>query len=136
MFRKPSISEFELVKSLAKKMALDGTNMDRTQFIIRVVSDEIVGFVRIKDHGIIKELATLGVPRKHRKLGMGKSLIHYTQTLAPSLYLVTVIPEYFMKLGFNRVLTVPSELKAKLENKKLWEGYGNPVVMNWTSARI
>ena len=136
MFKKPSISEFELVKTLAKKMALDMSNLDRKQFIIRVVSREIVGFIRIKEYGKIKELATLGVPRKFRKSGIGKSLIQYSQTLAPSFYLVTVIPEYFTKFGFKMVVNIPKELKAKVQNRVLWEGYGNPVVMNWNSATI
>ena len=117
-------------------MALDMSNLDRKQFIIRVVSKEIVGFIRIKEYGKIKELATLGVPRKFRKSGIGKSLIQYSQTLAPSFYLVTVIPEYFTKFGFKMVVNIPKELKAKVQNRVLWEGYGNPVVMNWNSATI
>jgi N-acetylglutamate synthase-like GNAT family acetyltransferase len=119
-----------MVLRYAKKMALDISNPRQKQFLIYLTGTEIAGFLRIRSVEI-NELATLGVRKKFRSKGISSTMIEYVKQQKKSLFLVMVIPKYFKKLGFITVTEIPNSLVDKVQNKRLWEGFGQPVVMNW-----
>jgi N-acetylglutamate synthase-like GNAT family acetyltransferase len=125
----PSEFEFEHVIQLANSMKLDITEAIRTQFMIVKNDDVIVAFARIFPRGKLFELATLGVVKQYRSQGLSTLLIEKLRTEYPQLHLVTVIPEYFKKLGFIVSKEIPKELEQKYNQCELWHGYGDPVVM-------
>lgn len=128
----PTIPEFEWLMQEASRMELDLSGIERNQCVISSNNiGETTGFVRLVKKSDCTELATLGVVRQHRGKQIGSELIKYFQRKHPELYLVTVIPEYFQKLGFEFVEVFPESLEKKLNNKILWEGYGIPVVMKY-----
>lgn len=127
--RKPSKVEFEQVIQLANAMKLDVTDANQEQFIIVKDVGEVAAFARIFPKGKLHELATLGVVKSYRGQGLSMLLINKLRALYPELYLVTVIPEYFKKLGFEVSKEIPKELESKYNQCELWHGYGDPVVM-------
>ncbi|UTW66541.1 GNAT family N-acetyltransferase [bacterium SCSIO 12643] len=126
---KPSEAEFEQVIQLANSMKLDVTDASREQFIIVKDSNYVAAFARIFPKGTLYELATLGVVKTYRGQGLSMLLVEKLRELYPQLYLVTVIPEYFKKLGFEVSNEIPKELESKYNQCELWHGYGDPVVM-------
>lgn len=125
----PSESEFEQVIQLANSMKLDVKEAKREQFIIVKNDNEVVAFARIFPRGTLNELATLGVVKKNRGQGLSGLLINELRTMYSQLYLVTVIPDYFKKIGFKISKDIPKELEQKYNQCELWHGYGDPVVM-------
>lgn len=130
---RPNTQEFEQAITLAKQLVLDVSEATPRQFWIVKEQEQVVGCVRAINRGPLVELATLGVLPTSEKKGIGATLVHHMQQHHSSLHLVCVIPEYFEKLGFKRVLVTPEQLLPKVNNCALWHGYGTPVVMKWTN---
>lgn len=124
----PNDNQYELVLQLAKKMELDLSDIDKNQFKAYIEEGEVKGFARLVKRGSIQELATLGVVRDRRNEGIGRQLID-ALTNEKKVYITTVTPEFFEKLGFKKLENYPEELSNKMKNRKLWEGYGKPYVM-------
>lgn len=125
----PSKEQFKRVLKLALAMKLDVSNHSREQFRALVMDGEVVGFGRIVQKGEIIELATLGVSKSKRSQGVGEALVAHLSSKYDELYLVTVIPEYFKKMGFEEMEQFPMELNGKMNDCELWHGYGEPKVM-------
>ena len=129
--RKPTTEEFELVKKAAKSMVLDLSNATKEQFVCAFSSCGLAGFVRVNVQGEINELATLGVIKEFRKQGVSTMLIKFLQQNNESLYITTIIQDYFSRFEFLAQKEVPKPLQSKFTNAALWHGFGDPVVMKW-----
>lgn len=116
--------QFEIVKKGIEEMHLDDRALDKKDFIIGTMeNDEVAGFGRIRHYSTSAELCSLGVFEKFRNKGVGKTicqaLINQFIENYPSknLYVVTIIPSYFEKLGFKvcqNINQLPSEIIDKL----------------------
>lgn len=133
IIRQPTNTEFVDLLTKANRMKLDVTNCKAMQFHAAFINSELVGFIRGLKRENINELATLGVLRDFRNKGIGAQLIKTLQSKFNSLYLITVKPKYFKKLGFYPLQEIPEELSFKYTNRSLWHGYGKPVIMHWKS---
>jgi N-acetylglutamate synthase-like GNAT family acetyltransferase len=129
--RKPTKKEFENVMMAANRMSLDTENAVVANFVCVYNGLELAGFGRIKSVGECNELATLGVVKRFRQKGVSEKLITHFKKMTSKIHLLTVIPEYFEKRGFKCESNIPFSMIEKFENKALWHGYGNPVVMSW-----
>lgn len=102
------------IKKLAEKLCLDSADMRYSEFQVAEDEGKIVGIGRIIKHPDCLELATLGVEEGHRKQGLGKKLIsELTKKAGGRVYLATIIPEYFAKLGFIKAEKIPATMIKK-----------------------
>ncbi|OGC41029.1 hypothetical protein A2438_01940 [candidate division WOR-1 bacterium RIFOXYC2_FULL_46_14] len=96
--------EMGTVRELAEQFNLDSEEMPVSEFIVAEDKGSIVGFVRLKDNRTCFELTSLGVVTSNRNLGIGKKLVEAVAKKQPdNLYLATIIPDFFTKLGFKTV---------------------------------
>ena len=106
--------------------------MKAEDFLVAVEDEKIVGIGRLKDHSKIYELCSIGIIEDKRKQGVGKLLVEELLHRADKeVYITTIIPEYFNKLGFKKTSKVPKELERKAE----WcDGCNKEkcVVMKWS----
>lgn len=107
--------DFPAVKAHIAELSLDDNDLEPEQFLIAKTGEEIVGFGRLRTYPDSCELCSLGVVEKFRRQGVGSELSRaLIQKSDRPLYLVTIIPEFFKKLGFNVIREFPSEIKVKL----------------------
>jgi N-acetylglutamate synthase-like GNAT family acetyltransferase len=113
--RKPDTTELPRILELATAMQLDTREMRQEEFIAAFDGQEICGFGRLRDHGSCVELCTLGVCESHRGKGLGLQLSRaLVASTSRQIFLVTVIPAFFQKVGFRRSSTWPESLNSKL----------------------
>lgn len=111
--------DFELVKQGIQEMCLDARSLHHSEFVVAKVDDRVVGFGRIRNYDECDELCSLGVFEKYRNQGVGKRILrrliqHFFSTRNKPLYVVTVIPQYFQKFGFEKTDGYPAPIKDKL----------------------
>lgn len=106
--------DFPAIRQLAEKLYLDSADMRAEEFTVAEDERKIVGIGRIIKHPDCRELATFGVEETHRKKGIGKKLIaELTKKANGPVYLATIIPGYFEKLGFVKAEKVPPSMLKK-----------------------
>jgi N-acetylglutamate synthase-like GNAT family acetyltransferase len=116
VFKQPDEKEFEQVKKLVEDFWLDNTDLQPAQF--RVLSDagSVIAFGRLREHVDATELCTIGVAKDFQKKGFGREMVNDLLAQAKrEVYLVTVIPDFFAKLGFNKVEQYPASIKSKID---------------------
>jgi N-acetylglutamate synthase-like GNAT family acetyltransferase len=108
-------NELTRVKDLVSDMSLDNNDLNEEQFIVAKRDDEIFGFGRLRTYNDCQELCTLGVIEPERLRGIGRGLARrLIKKSNKPLYVVTVIPEFFKKLGFTVVDLYPTPIRAKM----------------------
>jgi N-acetylglutamate synthase-like GNAT family acetyltransferase len=108
-----SAEDFLRVKKYISEFCLDDNDLKPEQFLVAKHGAELVGFGRLRSYSGCSELCSLGVVEAYRKKGVGsqlsKTLIRKSNS---PLYTVTVIPEFFERLGSKPV--VPSRGRSRL----------------------
>jgi N-acetylglutamate synthase-like GNAT family acetyltransferase len=96
-------------RALAARLALDYEDMEGDSFWLAEDDGRIIGLVGLKRHADCLELVGLGVEPDRRSDGLGARLV---EALAAEtngdVYLATVIPGYFARLGFRPADVVPA----------------------------
>jgi amino-acid N-acetyltransferase len=115
--------QFEIVKKGIEEMHLDNRALDKKDFFIGLIENDVIaGFGRIRHYPNSAELCSLGVFEKFRNKGVGKTICkalinQFIENYPSNLYVVTIIPSYFEKLGFKvcqNTNHLPSEIIDKL----------------------
>ncbi|MCE3279247.1 MAG: hypothetical protein K0S44_1438 [Bacteroidetes bacterium] len=115
ILRTPNPTEFEKIKLHIEEYELDDRELHPDQFVAAVKSEKVLGFGRLRKHHNCIELCSLGVITKCRRKGIGKAIVAELIRKAQSnIYLVCVIPEYFVPFNFSIVSTFPECMKSKL----------------------
>jgi len=111
----PTEYEMEIVRQLTRDFELDEEEFKMEQFIIAKSSNRILGFGREKKHLDCTEISTIGVVQAYRNQGVGKSIV--TELIkgikSETMFIVTIIPDYFYQFGFKTTNELPDSLKAK-----------------------
>ena len=129
----PSREDWAAITHFIKEYKLDDTCMYANQFIVCREGETLLGFGRIKKHKDCDELSSLGVLPECRKKGIGKIVVNeLIKRATQKLFLVTVIPDYFSKLGFEKTTQFPAVITAKQHDCKLVCGCELPTVMVYT----
>jgi len=116
IFKQPNTSEFEQIKKLVKDFWLDNSDMQPEQFQVLSENAKVVAFGRLREHTDATELCTLGVTKDFQKKGFGEKMVKYLQSIAKrDVYLVTVLPGFFKKMGFAIVDQYPAPLQKKID---------------------
>jgi|SRR6185312_10392306 len=138
VFKQPDTKEFEQIKQLVEELWLDNENMQPGQF--RVLSDngKVIAFGRLRKHSDATEICSVGVATDFQKRGFGKKIVeHLLQQANGEIYLVTVVPDFFAKIGFKKVDKYPDSLKHKVEICSTEYHVQDPYfVMKWEKKKI
>jgi N-acetylglutamate synthase-like GNAT family acetyltransferase len=112
--RQPDAHEFELVKKYVQDFWLDDTNMRIEQFRVLLKGNELIAFGRVRENPDATELCTIGVVQELRGKGYGSEITNaLLKEVKRDAYIVTVIPDFFAKLGFKPVSEYPPSIQAK-----------------------
>ncbi len=105
------------INALALTMDLDSNDTEAEQFIVAEENGKIAGFGRLWQHDDALELGTIGIVKEFRKKGLGKKIIeNLLDNSKGTLYLTTLIPDFFKQFGFRPVAdTPPNSMIRKAE---------------------
>lgn len=113
---KASQKDLIQIKAEIERLGLDYEDLNPNQFMIAKNNDELIGFGRLKVHPDCIELCSLGVIKKYRNKGIGRTIVkRLLDNVQQAVYLVTKIPAYFSQLGFNHIISedIPKSLISK-----------------------
>ena len=115
-FKTPTEKEFQQICEYIHEFELDNRVLKLPEFTAAFHKEELVGFGRLRKHSDCTELCSLGVVIPHRKQGIGKAIVEELIHKAPhNLYLVCIIPEFFIPFRFSIVTEYPAPIKDKLQ---------------------
>ena len=115
--------DFPYILEKLRKYILDSDNLSRKQFFVAKKSDKTIAFGRVINHKEYFEIASLGVDYYHRKKGIGARMLSFLLGEAKRLnkekpvYIVTHMPDFFKKYGFEEIKNAPGALKNKKRAK-------------------
>jgi N-acetylglutamate synthase-like GNAT family acetyltransferase len=116
VFKQPEIKEFEQVKQLVNDFWLDDTGLQPQQFQVLSDNGKVIAFGRLREHADATELCTMGVAGEFQKKGFGKEMVNHLLCRAKcDVYLVTVIPDFFKRLGFDFAEQYPDSIQKKIK---------------------
>ena len=137
-FKQPDEKEFEQVKSLVEEFWLDNENLQPQQF--RVISDngKVIAFGRLRENVDATELCSLGVAKDFRGQAFGEKMVKaLLEEAKMDVYIVTVIPAFFEKLGFTYEKKYPASMQKKVDLCTTHYHVGEPYrVMKWGKKQI
>jgi N-acetylglutamate synthase-like GNAT family acetyltransferase len=114
--RKARELDFPQVARLARKYRLDYAGMEADAFWVVAERGQIRGICGLKKHPECLELCALGVAEKWRRRGLGERLVRaVVRKAGGELFLATVIPGYFARLGFEKAKSVPASMVKNAE---------------------
>lgn len=109
--RKAVKTDFARVRRLAARFDLDYADMEADNFWVAAQGLRIVGICGLTKHPDCLELRSLAVADRFRKRGVGHKLVlALSEQASGDIFLTTIIPDYFAKLGFEPVTAVPASM--------------------------
>ena len=112
----PDNLEFTHIQQLVEEFWLDNADMQIQQFRILSENGTLIAFGRLREHTDATELCTLGVAKEFQGKGYGEKMVKELINGAKrDVFLVTVIPGFFLKCGFEFVENYPESLQKKVE---------------------
>jgi len=115
ILRQANDSDLEKILHYINTFSLDGEDISPEQFVVAEIDSKLAGFGRIKSYKNIHELASIGVIKEYRNLGVGSKIVNRIIEIFPEniVWLTTKNPDYFKKLGFVESNTPPKEIAEK-----------------------
>lgn len=117
---KAKAEDLPYIKEKIEKYWLDGRNVKVEQFFVaRNKEGKPVGFIRYVEYPAFFEPRTLGVDYYWRGKGIGSMLFEHALALtnkAKPIYILTHIPKYFERYGFEYTDDYPPEMQEKIKN--------------------
>ena len=111
LIRKAISADWDRIYQLAEECGLDYPGMDKDDFLVAEDGGRLRGIVGLKRHPGGLELCSLGVEPGGRRRGVGGELVKALLAgLREDVYLATVIPGYFERLGFRRTAVFPDAM--------------------------
>ncbi|MCX8159700.1 MAG: GNAT family N-acetyltransferase [Candidatus Saccharicenans sp.] len=113
LVRKATPQDMPHVVRIAWRLALDYPGLENDSFFVAEERGKIVGILGLKDYGEFLELVAVGVLEEYREMGIGKKLVEEVlkDLSDKKVYLLTTVPGFYEKLGFEKVEEVPEALK-------------------------
>lgn len=120
------------IMELLEDLNLDMEDLHYSQFKVAKTKGNLIaaGRIRVHENGL-NELCSLGVDPEFRNIGIGSAIVAQLldQVKNSELSLVTEIPEYFMRMGFQSGDESNLVLKDKIRRCKEIYACKDPVVM-------
>ena len=113
--RKAVSADIPFVLRLACDLGLDYPGLEEDVVLVADEGGRIAGSVGLRRHPDCLELVALGVDENARGKGIGGRLVRALLAEATEdVYLATIIPGYFVRLGFERTAAIPASLAARM----------------------
>ncbi|MES2138462.1 MAG: GNAT family N-acetyltransferase [Bacteroidota bacterium] len=114
--RKPTDKEFKQICLFITEFELDNRDLKKEQFIVAIHNSELVGFGRLREHADCLEICSLGVVTSYRRQGIGRAIVaKLIEKISKNIYLVSIIPDFFIPFGFQKVENFPISIRNKIE---------------------
>lgn len=114
--RNPTDKEFKQICLFITEFELDNRDLKKEQFIVALSDNELIGFGRLREHTDCLELCSLGVVTSYRRQGIGKAIVtKLIENFSKNIYLVCIIPDFFIPFGFQKVEIFPVSIQNKIE---------------------
>jgi N-acetylglutamate synthase-like GNAT family acetyltransferase len=109
--RKARREDLSRVRELAEGLGLDSPGMEDDAFWVAEDNGRIEGVCGLKRHPDCLELCALGVQEGARGRGTGRELAKaLLREVQGDIYLATVIPGFFERVGFSRTSEFPRSM--------------------------
>jgi len=106
--RRARKSDFPQILRIARKYSLNYLGMEADDYWVAAEGKVILGICGLRKNQDCLELCSLGVEKSLRGRGLGKRLVgRLLRDVRGDIHLATVIPEFFARLGFERVPVRP-----------------------------
>lgn len=93
------------VKQLISSLELDYAKRDLSCFLVGLLGEEIIGIAELKEFKDYFLLSCLGIDSSKQGHGHGRQFVNKVcHGLSKPIYLYTVIPRFFAKVGFDQVV--------------------------------
>lgn len=111
-----SEKDFPLVVKFIEQMQLDSNDLRCNQFLTVKRENQLIGFGRLRNYAGCDELCSLGIIEPFRNKGAGTFLAsELMKKCTKPLFVVTIIPEFFKRIGFQEVTEIPPEISLKIK---------------------
>lgn len=123
MIRNAIPKDYGTIQYWSKKLDLDTEKLYTKEFIVFTVNGRIAGFGRLKPYkDYCCEISDVGVLPKFRHKGIGAKIVKELIKMEKNnAFLITTIPKFFKKLGFNETTKLPKSVEKKLKKWKKTE---------------
>lgn len=109
--RKAGPADFAQIIGLAKGYGLNYFGMEADNFWVAEEGLQILGIIGLRRYRDCQELCSLGVIEEFRKRGIGTKLVFaLLAEVKDDVYLATIIPRFFEKLGFKSAEDIPPSM--------------------------
>lgn len=116
VIRRAEKEDLSQIIALAARYNLDYDGMEADDFWVAVANGRVVGICGFRKHPDCQELCSLGVDEAFAGRGLGSRLVRaLLQETRGDVYLATVIPEFFTRLGFKEAASIPASMVKKAE---------------------
>jgi len=116
LLRKPTDKEFRQICLFINEFDLDNRGLQKEQFTVALHNNVLLGFGRLREHADCFELCSLGVVTPFRRQGIGKAIVNkLIENSAKNIYLVCIIPDFFIPFGFQIIKEYPAAIQNKIE---------------------
>lgn len=110
-----SASDFELIKHYIRVYELDDHGLQQQEFLSVSTKNGLAGFGRVREGEGYSEICSLGILSAERRQGLGHFLCrHLIRKARQPVYLVCIIPSFFVPLGFEICNDYPPGIASKL----------------------
>ena len=111
--RRATQEDMPTILNILKETDLLYPNLKPDSFWVAEIEGKIVGVVRVEEQADFALIEALGILPQYQKQGIASQLLaESTKDMLKDLYLYTIIPDYFKKLGFKPV-DPPSFIPAR-----------------------
>ena len=111
LIRKAAQSDWGQILRLARECDVHYPGMEKDEFWVADENGRVLGIVGLKRHPGCLELCALGVDAANPGRGIGGRLVfELLAGVREDVYLATVIPGYFERLGFERRAAFPPSM--------------------------
>jgi amino-acid N-acetyltransferase len=138
VFKQPDTKEFEQVMQLVEELWLDNETMQPEQFQILSDNGKVIAFGRLREYADATELCSVGVIKEFQNRKLGTEMVNHLLSQAKrDVYLVTIVPGFFAKLGFKPVEKLPAPIQYKFQRCETEFHVGKPYfAMKWEKKQI
>lgn len=106
--------DFSFIKERIRVFELDNRDLHYQQFVVAKLGNNILGFVRAREYKNCHEICSLGVLPQYRKMGVSGKLVNtLIAKITTPIFICSIIPKLFEKLGFEIVTVYPPEIIDK-----------------------
>jgi N-acetylglutamate synthase-like GNAT family acetyltransferase len=121
-----------------KKYHLDMEDLHHSQFVIAAENGNLIGFGRLKNIGETYEIGCVVVIEERRGRGIGSLIVKHLIDYSPlkTVYVITDLVDYFIKLGFAKTEEGSKELLDSLDRTCKIKGKQNAVLMVYKKEQV